>query len=94
MGHQTAPTTTVYITPQQRKRLFERARKRNTSFSNELRSAVDLYLNLPAGFSQEELEMLATEAKASIDRSVARLDAASARLKQAAGRLAPHQCRH
>ena len=36
-----ATPTTVYISPQQRKRLFARARKRKTSFSEELRSAVD-----------------------------------------------------
>ena len=38
--------TTVYITPQQRKRLFQRARLRKTSFSDELRTALDLYLDL------------------------------------------------
>jgi predicted kinase len=32
----------VYIKPQQRKRLFQRARRQKTSFSEELREAIDL----------------------------------------------------
>ena len=50
-----ATPTTIYINPRQRKRLFDRARKRKTSFSEELRSAVDLYLELPPGFDASEL---------------------------------------
>lgn len=79
--------TTIYINPRQRKRLFDRARKRKTSFSEELRSAVDLYLELPPGFNGEELGALAAEAKASMERSAARLDSAIARLQQATQRL-------
>jgi hypothetical protein len=82
-----ATPTTIYINPRQRKRLFDRARKRKTSFSEELRSAVDLYLELPPGFDGRELGALAEEAKASMDRSAARLDAAIARLRQATVRL-------
>jgi len=73
-GETRAAPTTVYITPRQRKRLFERARKRKTSFSDELRSALDLYLDLPADFDEQEFAALAREAKASLDRSAARLD--------------------
>jgi hypothetical protein len=40
--------TTIYITSRQRKGLFARARKRKTSFSDELRSAVDFYLASPS----------------------------------------------
>jgi len=47
-----ASPTTVYFNPRQRKALFARARKRGTSFSEELRSAVDLYLDLPADFDE------------------------------------------
>ena len=82
-----ATPTTIYINPRQRKRLFDRARRRKTSFSEELRSAVDLYLELPPGFDTRELVALAEQAKASMERSAARLDAAIARLRQASDRL-------
>ena len=82
-----ATPTTIYINPRQRKRLFDRARRRKTSFSEELRSAVDLYLELQPGFDGRELGVLAQEAKAAMERSAARLDAASARLRQATERL-------
>jgi hypothetical protein len=71
-----ATPTTVYISPQQRKGLFQRARRRRSSFSQELREAIDLYLDLPADFDKESLAALAKEANASLDRSIARLDEA------------------
>ncbi|MGA2074125.1 MAG: hypothetical protein ABSH52_11540 [Terriglobia bacterium] len=69
-----ATPTTVYITPQQRKRLFQRARRRKTTFSDELRSALDLYLDLPPDFDAESFAALIREANASMDRSIAKLD--------------------
>jgi len=69
-----ATPTTVYITPQQRKRLFQRARRRKTSFSDELRTALDLYLDLPPDFDGEAFAALVREANASMDRSIAKLD--------------------
>jgi hypothetical protein len=69
-----ATPTTVYITPQQRKRLFQRARRRKTSFSDELRTALDLYLDLPPDFDAEAFAALVREANASMDRSIAKLD--------------------
>jgi ribosomal 50S subunit-associated protein YjgA (DUF615 family) len=69
-----ATPTTVYITTQQRKKLFQRARRRKTSFSDELRSALDLYLDLPPDFDAEALAALVREANASMDRSIAKLD--------------------
>jgi hypothetical protein len=69
-----ATPTTVYISPRQRKRLFQRARRRKTSFSDELRTALDLYLDLPADFDAEAFAALVQEANASMDRSIARLD--------------------
>jgi len=78
----TASPTTVYITPQQRKGLFARARKRKTSFSEELRNAVDLYLDLPEDVDEEGLSRLAREINASLDRSIARLDETIATLEQ------------
>lgn len=69
-----ATPTTIYLTPQQRKRLFTRARKRKTSFSEELRAAVDLYLDLPPELDRKALASLVREANASLDRSIAKLD--------------------
>ncbi|MGH9355241.1 MAG: hypothetical protein ACRD10_03845 [Terriglobia bacterium] len=69
-----ASPTTVYITPKQRKELFGRARRHGTSFSEELRSAVDFYLGLPAEADPKALAELAREANHSLDRSLARLD--------------------
>jgi hypothetical protein len=69
-----ATPTTVYITPRQRKALFARARKRRTRFSDELRAALDLYLELPSDFDERSLAALVRQANASLDRSVAKLD--------------------
>jgi hypothetical protein len=83
-----ATPTTVYITPQQRKRLFQRARRRKSSFSEELREAIDLYLDFPADFDKESLAALAKEANASLDRSIAMLDAMSERVRTTGRKLA------
>ncbi len=66
--------TTIYIRPDQRKKLFSRARKRGTSFSEELRSAVDFYLGLPPDLDPKALAGLAREANQALDRSLAQLD--------------------
>ncbi len=76
-----ATPTTVYLTPRHRKGLFQRARKRKTSFSKELRAALDLYLDLPPDLDEKAMEALALEASESADRSIARLDETIARLK-------------
>ena len=75
-----ATPTTIYINPQQRKRLFQRARRRKSSFSEELREAIDLYLDFPTDFDKESLAALAKEANASLNRSIAMLDAMSDRM--------------
>jgi hypothetical protein len=77
-----ATATTVYINAKQRKGLFERARRRKSSFSEELREAIDLYLDLPPDFDKDSLAVLAKEANASLDRSIARLDEAIASCKK------------
>jgi hypothetical protein len=82
-----ASPTTIYITPHQRRGLFARARKRKTSFSDELRSAVDFYLDQPDDFNPQDLALLAREAKESARRSVARLDATIGRVNRTAQRL-------
>src|SRR5437762_13879356 len=71
-----AGPTTVYLTATQRKRLFQRARKRKSSFSEELRAALDLYLDLPPNFDGEAMAALAHQASDSAGRSIARLDEA------------------
>jgi hypothetical protein len=83
-----AAPTTVYINPQQRKRLFQRARRRKSSFSEELREAIDLYLDFPTDFDKESLAVLAKEANASLNRSIARLDAMSDRVRTTGKKLA------
>jgi hypothetical protein len=89
-----ASPTTVYITPRQRKRLFERARRRKTTFSEELRSALDLYLDLPSNFDGQVMAALARQASESANRSITRLDEAiasvrgmSTKLDEFSGRL-------
>jgi hypothetical protein len=64
---------TVCLTDKQRKALFARARRNGTSLSQEVRKAIDLYLDLPLDFESESLAWLAKEANASMDRSIARL---------------------
>ena len=82
-----ATPTTVYINPQQRKRLFQRARRRRTSFSEELRAALDFYLDLPPDFNQQAFSTLVQEAHASLARSMMRLDAMSDRVRTTGRRL-------
>ncbi len=69
-----ATATTIYLTGKQRKDLFRRARKRKTSFSEEVREALDLYLDLPPEYDRESLAALARAANAAMDRSIIRLD--------------------
>lgn len=57
----------------QKKRLQRRAKLRGKSFSQEVRDAADLDLDLPVS-TEEELKNLARMAKESADGSIARLD--------------------
>jgi len=82
-----ATATTIYITPTQRKGLFKRARKRKSTFSAELRAAVDFYLELPPDFDAKAMETLAQEASESAERSIRRLDEAILGLKAAVKKL-------
>lgn len=66
-------TALIHMDPKQKARLARRAKLRGRSFSQEVRNAVDLYLDLPVE-TEEELEALAREAKESADRSIKRLD--------------------
>ena len=63
----------IHFRPEQKRRLARRARKTGKSFSQEVRDAVDFYLELPPGM-EGQLEALASEANKSLDRTIARLD--------------------
>jgi len=82
-----ATPTTIYINPQQRKRLFQRARRRKSSFSEELREAIDLYLDFPTDFDKESLAALAKEANESLNRSIAKLDDAISYCKRSTEKI-------
>jgi len=66
-------TALIHFDPRQKARLARRAKQRGRSFSQEVRNAVDLYLDLPVE-NEEELSLLARAAKDSADRSIKRLD--------------------
>lgn len=66
-------TALIHLDPKQKARLARRAKKRGRSFSQEVRNAVDLYLDIPAE-NEEELRMVARAANESARRSIERLD--------------------
>jgi plasmid stability protein len=71
-------TALIHLDAKQKARLTRRAKKRGRSFSEEVRNAVDLYLELPG--EENELNLLARAANESAGRSVKRLDEAIAYL--------------
>jgi len=66
-------TALIHLDPKQKARLARRAKLRGRSFSQEVRNAVDLYLDLPVE-TEEELSLLARAANESARRSIKRLD--------------------
>jgi predicted DNA-binding protein len=66
-------TALIHLDPKQKQRLAKRAKQRGKSFSQEVRDAIDLYLDLPVE-SQEELSALARAANQSADRMIEKLD--------------------
>lgn len=66
-------TALIHIDPNQKQRLARRAKLRGKSFSQEVRDAIDLYLDIPIE-SEEELSALAKEANRATDRMIRRLD--------------------
>lgn len=71
-------TALIHLDARQKARLTRRAKKRGRSFSEEVRNAVDLYLDLPV--EEDEINLLARAANESAGRSVKRLDEANAYL--------------
>jgi len=74
-------TALIHIDPKQKRRLAQRAKLRGKSFSQEVRNAVDLYLELPTE-NEEELLGLARAANQSADRMIQTLDETIAHVGQ------------
>lgn len=68
-------TALIHMDPKQKQKLARRAKARGRSFSQEVRNAVDMYLDLPMG-NEAELAVLSKMANESADRSIARMDEA------------------
>ena len=66
-------TALIHFDDRQKRRLAERAKLRGKSFSQEVRDAVDLYLELPVE-NEDELRSLARAANDSAERSIRKLD--------------------
>jgi hypothetical protein len=66
-------TALIHMDPKQKQRLVKRAKLRGKSFSQEVRNAIDLYLDLPVE-SEAELSALARAANQSADRMIKKLD--------------------
>ena len=66
-------TALIHLDPKQKKRLARRAKLRGKSFSQEVRDAVDLYLDLPVE-TEKELSALARAANQSASRTIKKLD--------------------
>src|SRR5205823_14999137 len=66
-------TALIHMDPVQKQRLARRAKLRGKSFSQEVRDAVDLYLDLPVE-NEEELRDLAKAANQAADRMIKNLD--------------------
>ena len=82
-------TALIHMRPEQKKRLTRRAKLRGTSFSKEVRDAVDLYLDLPVE-NEEELMLLAREANRAADRMIRRLDATIANVERGLRQMRRH----
>jgi len=67
----------VHLDPKQKNRLARRARRNGRSFSQEVRNAVKLYLEITPE-DADKLKILAAMANESMDRTIARMDAAIA----------------
>lgn len=74
-------TALVHFDSEQKSKLSRRARRRGTSFSQEVRNAVDLYLELPPE-EHEELAALATAANHAADHAIEQLDQAIAAVRR------------
>ena len=67
--------TTIYLDEEQRRRLFKLAKGHRSSFSSEIRTAIDRYVEqTESAVSEEEARLLVDQANESIDRMARALD--------------------
>lgn len=66
-------TALIHMDPLQKQRLARRAKLRGKSFSQEVRDAIDMYLDISIE-NEEELAALAQAANHSADRMIKKLD--------------------
>jgi hypothetical protein len=76
----------IHLEPKQKRGLERRARQRKTSLSSEVRSAVDLYLELPPDV-EKELSFLAQAASQAADRMIRDLERTIATVDKALKRM-------
>lgn len=76
----------IHLEPRQKARLAKRARQRGNSFSQEVREALDLYLDFSPQ-QLEELETLARVANQSADHVLQKMDAAIATVDRVLSRV-------
>lgn len=79
-------TALIHFDARQKQRLARRAKLRGKSFSQEVRDAVDMYLDVPVE-TEEELSLLAAEANRAADRMVKRLDETISRVERILGEM-------
>ncbi len=69
--------TTIYLDQEKRKKLFELAQTHGSSFSSEVRTAIDRYVEeKESAISDKEAELLVHQANESIERMAKALDEA------------------
>jgi predicted DNA-binding protein len=66
-------TALIHMSPEQKQRIAQRAKLQGKSFSQEVRDAVDFYLDVPVE-SEAELRGLARAANQAADRIIRNLD--------------------
>jgi predicted DNA-binding protein len=76
----------IHLDPKQKARLARRAKRRGRSFSEEVRNAIDMYLDIPVE-TKEQLSLLARAANESAKRSIKRLDETIAFVDQVLKRM-------
>ena len=68
--------TSIYLNPSQKRALARRAKQRKTTMSEEIRSALDRYIEGRNGVDDAQLTLLAGEASRAMDRMIQKLDEA------------------
>ncbi len=79
-------TALIHMDARQKQRLTRRAKLRGKSFSQEVRDAVDMYLDVPVE-TEGELELLAKSANQAADRMIKRLDATISHVDRILGEM-------